>query len=304
MHLVQSYTLPTSLNKAVSFGGAGVHVFILCSGFGLYLSYLHKPLSYRNFLKRRFTKVYFPYIFIILLSALWVFFKSGIFDWAAVLSHIFLFKMFFPEYESSFGGQMWFVSTIIQFYIAWPLMVKLVKTKWCLLWGLSISLGWATLVGLLGYDEERVWNSFFLQYVWEFVLGMWLAAYYQKSPDSQIIPNWLFVIAGAIIGIALTGVMAWNGGVLKLYNDIPSLIGFISILLFIYKLSIPFVNRIICYTNQISYEWYLVHILIFDITKYYINGSTSVVTELAICLLASYTCAFLYDFMLRRVHAK
>lgn len=37
MHLVQSYPLPGVLMKASSLGGAGVHVFILCSGFGLYL---------------------------------------------------------------------------------------------------------------------------------------------------------------------------------------------------------------------------------------------------------------------------
>lgn len=69
MHLIQSYSIPSILQKASSFGGAGVHVFILCSGFGLYLSHLNKPLSYSNFLKRRFIKVYIPYILIILLSA-------------------------------------------------------------------------------------------------------------------------------------------------------------------------------------------------------------------------------------------
>lgn len=43
MYLVQSYSLPSWAMKATSFGGAGVHVFILYSGFGLYLSYLNKP---------------------------------------------------------------------------------------------------------------------------------------------------------------------------------------------------------------------------------------------------------------------
>ena len=55
MHLVQSYPLPGFLQKATSLGGAGVHVFILCSGFGLYLSSLYKPLTYGQFLKRRFS---------------------------------------------------------------------------------------------------------------------------------------------------------------------------------------------------------------------------------------------------------
>lgn len=46
MHMVQAYPLPRLLQKATSFGGAGVHVFILCSGFGLYLSSQYKPLAY------------------------------------------------------------------------------------------------------------------------------------------------------------------------------------------------------------------------------------------------------------------
>lgn len=45
MHLCQGYA-GGALHKALAFGGAGVHVFILCSGFGLYLSYLRKPLGY------------------------------------------------------------------------------------------------------------------------------------------------------------------------------------------------------------------------------------------------------------------
>lgn len=43
--------------------------------------------------------------------------------------NLLLFKMFVPELESSMGGQMWFVSTIIQFYLAWPLIVKLFNTR-------------------------------------------------------------------------------------------------------------------------------------------------------------------------------
>lgn len=41
MHLVGG-VVAGGLSKAAAFGGAGVHVFILCSGFGLYLSYLKK----------------------------------------------------------------------------------------------------------------------------------------------------------------------------------------------------------------------------------------------------------------------
>lgn len=89
MHLIQSYSIPSILQKASSFGGAGVHVFILCSGFGLYLSHLNKPLSYSNFLKRRFIKVYIPYILIILLSAAIPFYNHSDNKLLELSSHIF-----------------------------------------------------------------------------------------------------------------------------------------------------------------------------------------------------------------------
>lgn len=60
MHLMQRYSLPSWAMKATSFGGSGVHVFILCSGFGLYLSYLNKSLGYKDFLRKRFGRIYWP----------------------------------------------------------------------------------------------------------------------------------------------------------------------------------------------------------------------------------------------------
>lgn len=106
-----------------------------------------------------------------------------------LLGNLFLFNMFVPQQESSMGGQMWFISTIIQFYIAWPLIVKLIKLKQGWWMALSISLLWTTVVGLLGYAEERVWNSFILQYLWEFCLGMVLAALYVKCPSTLAVPK-------------------------------------------------------------------------------------------------------------------
>lgn len=130
MHLVQSYPLPSFLMKASSLGGAGVHVFILCSGFGLYLSSLYKPLNYGQFLKRRFSKVYIPYVIVVLISALYFGLVCNRDVLMPVLGSVFLFKMFVPSLENAFGGQMWFVSTIIQFYLFWPLIVRLFKVKW------------------------------------------------------------------------------------------------------------------------------------------------------------------------------
>lgn len=128
MHLMQSYNLPGWLMKASSFGGAGVHVFILCSGFGLYLSYLNKPTRYKVFLQRRFSRIYWPMAVICILTAMWMAFQ-GKETLMPLLSNLLLFKMFVPDLENSMGEHTWFISTIIQFYLAWPLILKLINVK-------------------------------------------------------------------------------------------------------------------------------------------------------------------------------
>ena len=128
MHCVQGY-LDGALHKAVSLGGAGVHVFILCSGFGLYLSYMNKPLGYFDFLRKRFSKVYFPYIIVIGLYAVWGLISSGAANWEAVASHVFLYKMFDNELDISLCYPFWFISTIIQFYIFFPLIMRLIRIR-------------------------------------------------------------------------------------------------------------------------------------------------------------------------------
>lgn len=56
MHLIQSYPIPQIIRTASSFGGAGVHVFILCSGFGLYLSHFKQATIIHKFSKKKIYK--------------------------------------------------------------------------------------------------------------------------------------------------------------------------------------------------------------------------------------------------------
>lgn len=124
MHLIQRF-LPGALNKVAAFGGAGVHVFILVSGFGLYLSYRKKPLENGQFLRKRFGKVYWPYAVVVLLWGLWFLAGSGLFPVKSVVGHLLLYKMFDAELDVSLCYPFWFISTIIQFYICWPLIVRI-----------------------------------------------------------------------------------------------------------------------------------------------------------------------------------
>lgn len=294
MHLVGMLGISGIWEKAAAFGGAGVHVFILCSGFGLYLSYLRKPLGYIAFLKKRFTRIYMPMAVLCVATAVWMACMGR--EWFIPLwGNLLLFKMFVPELESSMGGQMWFVSTIIQFYLAWPLIVKLFNTRGGVKLALIISLLWSTTVGLLGYAEERVWNSFFLQYLWEFCLGMKMAEIYHDNPKALEIPRWKYLLMLCVAGVGLTGIMGFAGWPWKLYNDIPSLMGYMSLALIIYKVGIKPLNRLLEWTNRFSYEWYLVHMLVFDIIFYCIGHNAPIAVVFVLCLLLSYSTAIAYS---------
>lgn len=111
---------------------------------------------------------------------------------------------------------------------------------------LVISLLWATIVGWLGYEDYRPWGSFFLQYLWEFALGMWLAEKVKMEgwTEGRLMNklNIWHILLGMIAGMGLSALMAWNGGYLKLYNDIPSLVGYTSMLLLVYKCGIKWLT--------------------------------------------------------------
>ena len=66
--------------------------------------------------------------------------------------------MFFNDLENSFGGQMWFVSTIIQFYLIWPFLLKLFNKSIGVIYALLISMLWATIVAMLGKSDVRVYG--------------------------------------------------------------------------------------------------------------------------------------------------
>ena len=312
MHLLMLCHFSGALGRAIWFGGAGVHVFILCSGFGLRLSSLNKPLSYGNFLKRRFTKVFYPYVIMVFVWSLWIFFTERSFPLIEVSSHVFLWKMFSTEYHTSLCYPYWFISTIIQFYIAWPIIVKLMSYRYGLLISLVISLLWSSIVGYLGCENMRPWGSCFLQYLWEFCLGIFLATKYRSSCGKNgwtkllFVENykWSLCVLGAALGCGVMFAMTKYGGILKLYNDIPSLLGYVSCALIVCKIGKTLVTRFFCWINSFAYELYLVHSLIYAVVYYYLKNVLPLYGVLLVCFVMAFVAAILYSLFLKKIKIK
>lgn len=267
MHLLQAYMtkMPSIISKLATIGGTGVHIFIFCSGFGLYLGYVRHPKTYADFIKSRFNKLYIPYILVVVISFFIPWMYTGSDRGVALLSHIFLFKMFVPKYEGSFGDQLWFMSTIFQLYLVFiplcHLKEKLKNTKAFLALAGIISVAWWVAMAVTGKAEVRSWGSFFLQYLWEFCLGMAAAEFMRDHDEVKISVQKM--IAVAFGGISLSALAVFGGKAFTVFNDVPALFGYGALALIIYYMS--FLNKFILFISQFSYEWYLVHILVFTV---------------------------------------
>lgn len=268
-HYLQKLEFPYPFNKFILFGGTGIHLFILLSGFGLYLSANKKPLSYLSFLKKRLSKVYIPYIAIVLISAAVALFipvyKSSLY---ALGGHVFLYKMFDESIVGSYGYQLWFISMILQFYFAFHLILffrRKTSAFWFIVISLLISISWSVLVAYLGNESMRVWNSFFLQYLWEFAVGIVLAERYLRKKLNVKLSN-LQILGVSILGCFFYALIALKGGsVGRLFNDIPALLGYSALAVWLFRIQIKPINKFLLYVGEVSFSLFLIHILILEL---------------------------------------
>lgn len=206
--------------------------------------------------------------------------------------------MFDESIIGSYGYPLWFISMIMQFYLVFFVLVYLKKIlpniKYLLIC-LSISILWSGLVIYLGKDNERIWNSFFLQYLWEFGLGIVFAAEYKRNGyklNFKIKSQYLLMLG--IINCAIYAALALSCGKIgQMLNDVPALIGYSFIAIWIYQIKNKLINTFFLFTGKISYSIYLLHMLILLMGLYFFRLIPQSL-NISILLLLIYLVAQLY----------
>jgi peptidoglycan/LPS O-acetylase OafA/YrhL len=273
-HSLQRIDLPILWQKAIVFGGTGVHLFFLLSGFGLAMS--KSSDSALHFYKRRLVKVWLPYVLaltISLLAAIFFGFFPDRFD--AWLAGVSLYQMFSERYIESFGGHFWFISAILQFYLAFPSLLWLKKklgNDWLFFgFSLAVSVAWWLTVYIFGKGDSRVWNSCFLQFLWEFALGMVLAGGARQTADGRRQLwnyGWRLSLPIALIFSGIMILMILKiGDAGRIFNDVPALIGYAAFSIFFFQIGdkfLPQLKRFFLWVGSFSYSLYLVHILVLE----------------------------------------
>lgn len=273
-HYLNAVPLPGFLKHAIMLGGAGVHLFIFLSGFGLFIS---KKKTVYDFYNRRLIKVLVPYyLFVTFLFIFNSLIKINTpHSLYAYLGHIFLYKMFDNSIVGSYGNHFWFLSTIIQFYLFFPVLrflIEKIGNKMFAISTLSLSIGYWLIVYYSGHAELRVWNSFFLQYLWEFCAGMICAHLIKAKRYIFWEIKWPILFVIAFLGISLMGFLAIKGGYIgKLFNDIPAFFGYSALVILIYDFSFKVMKpskRFFIWIGGISYSLYLTHLFVLSLFRF------------------------------------
>jgi len=164
-----------------------------------------------------------------------------------------------------------------------------------------ISAAWWIFTACIGVSEERIWGSFFLQYLWEFALGMCVAEELNNGKDISLKSP--IVIVVAISGLAIGGILGIKGGIFKAFNDIFLATGYAAIAILVYKY-VSLYKKLCIVVNKFSYELYLVHVICFVVIYQLLNSVLPSVFLMIISIIVSILVAYIYHEIIRMVTMK
>lgn len=245
--------------------GYSTRIFFFCSGFGLYYSYLKNPRPYSDFLRRRFLNVYLPYIGAVLICALAPYTYEHNDRLGALLSHVFLYKMFIPSKTQSFGP-FWFMSAIFLYYFLFYALVRMKKaagsSRRFLLFWIFVSLIYCaagSLIPALHTEYYFVYSTLPLMHGWIFALGMNTAEALFREGNVALSGRWL--AAFTVISIPVYVFTELKTAYMK---EIPQTLMILGLFTLLWAAS---ANRktfrsLVDRFASFSFEWYLLHMLV------------------------------------------
>lgn len=175
-------------------GSLGVFLFIFISGLSLGLKYKDQEIDYKEFVAKRFLRIY-PAYFIALIIGIIIYFSFSkeILNLAYYYQPVLGFSDFicsftgFCHFLGRIGGPFigtgWFLGIIIPFYLLFPFLLKKFKTSpsVLLLVVFLISFIYRSIEAKSMFLHSVFFGLWPLHYLFEFGLGIYLALTVKKS---------------------------------------------------------------------------------------------------------------------------
>lgn len=247
-------------------GSAGVDLFLLLSGFGLYYSW-KKNSNYKEFMSKRVKKIVIPYL-IIAISAFIirdVFIKN--LGFMSVLKGI-----TFYTYLTTGDNWFWYILMILICYSIYPWIFNIVeenKTKTQTYTSMISTVTFITVLALLlKSSNPKIFsytNIMLLRFP-VFVLGAFLG---RASYEKRVMGKEL--LAFLILSIVMLPLRETNNIIMLRYSNAFILLAIILIIIFVlewldnHKIKFGFFKKILEWLGKYSLEIYLGHVAVRNI---------------------------------------
>lgn len=263
-------TLFSYLTFPIAWGSAGVPIFFVISGYCIHRGTARKlianpsaPFDTRNFLMRRFARIY-P----VLLAALVLTYVLD--SWSRGFSpvspkigtldlHLFIVNLLSLQGVAggTFGsnGALWTLSLEVQFYLVYPLLIALRRRIG--MKAVLVSVGIVNVVSALVFERHEI--ILFASYWFSWTLGAWIAEA-KVAPDAVKSPKGSWKLLGAAIVVALLGCAAF-----QIAQYLAFQLWAVAFALYLYQvLDKPMRNSLpvrgFSWLGEFSFSLYIVHI--------------------------------------------
>ena len=182
-----------------SMGGIGVHIFIIASGLGLALSVRGGDLKLLEFFKKRVFKIlplYWALLAIILILSI---IKGSSINYLDYATHFLGIHTFFPDFTYSISTPLWFIGVIIQLYLLFPILYKLIKK----IHPIIIILGAIVIQIFLNTFFVQLFDGgrFFTEFILSFVAGIYLGNLISKDKIKFNLQKSILLIIFGVFGM-------------------------------------------------------------------------------------------------------
>lgn len=286
-HITQKYDMPIAFLLNV-----GVQIFFFTSGF------LYGKLeitSIKDFVKKRFTKVYIPYfIVILLLISSYIIFSIEDISIKQIVSYVLNIQLFTNPIGG--GNHLWFLTVIMICYAITPLLQRTLKNN--------------PIIVFIGLILFAIAEFVFVQKLYGlcasiclYIFGMLVGRCETKKINLGI-----NILSGLVV-VGLFSVFTWNHLIDAEYKEYNTWLHFnlgIFIFISLYNILPFFINenkkyKLLKQADSISYEVYLVHhpiilgpLSLLLITPYYsINIMIVIILSVIMAYALKYCCSFI-----------
>lgn len=268
----RTYNAAVVINQIARFS---VPAFILISGIGLTLSY-KKEQGYFKFLGRRFNKIIPSYI---LWCLIYIYFTNKNFEINNVVNSLIYGKVFYHFY---------YIPLIVQFYLVYPFIYRMIGTKRGLLASFIITFGIIIFTRYYIVSDELKWfldKKNLLDWIFYFSFG----AFIGKNLEKFLMLTKKYKVLILILFLISTYIMLYDAASsIRIGKDLEYAVTFMRPTVVLYSMFLIFfifsiewkeniLMKVVKYISKSSYAIYLSHALIlFYFMRYYIDLPLSV----------------------------